>query len=126
LVPTFQLAKNVVACLIKVRESNVDTWIQSNKPIDPIMMTLLPLLIGGTPPPTNQPTINVQVAKTQSDKRQEVQKAKTIAIASLLLANVNEANGVLIPSRHSLVISAHFVAAIPHPLSITIQTCQWE
>jgi hypothetical protein len=101
LVPTFQLAKNVVACLIKVRESNVDTWIQSNKPIDPIMMTLLPLLIGGTPPPTNQPTINVQVAKTQSDKRQEVQKAKTIAIASLLLANVDEANDVLVPAKLS-------------------------
>jgi hypothetical protein len=102
LVPTFQLAKNIVAHLVKVQESNVDTWIQSNKPIvDPIMMTLLPLLISGMPPPTNQPTINVQVAKTQSDKCQEVQKAKTIAIASLLLANVNEANGVLIPAKLS-------------------------
>jgi hypothetical protein len=102
LVPTFQLAKNIIARLVKVRESNVDTWIQSNKPIvDPIMTTLSPLLIGGMPPPTNQPTINVQVVKTQSDKRQEVQKAKTIAIASLLLANVDEANDILVPAKLS-------------------------
>jgi hypothetical protein len=101
LVPTFQLAKNVVARLDKVQESNVDTWIQSNKLIiDPIMMTLLPLLISGMPPPTNQPTINVQVAKTQSNKHQEVQKAKTIAITSLLLANVDKANDVLIPAHN--------------------------
>ena len=102
LVPTFQLAKNVVARLDKVRESNVEAWIQSNKPIvDTVMTTLSPLLAGGAPPPTNQPTINVQVAKTQSDKRQEVQKARTIAIASLLLANVDEANDVLVPAKLS-------------------------
>jgi hypothetical protein len=102
LVPTFQLAKNIVARLDKVRESNVDTWIQSNKPIiDPIMTTLSPLLIGGAPPPTNQPTINVQVTKTQSDKCQEVQKAKIIAITSLLLANVDEAKEVLVPAKLS-------------------------
>jgi hypothetical protein len=102
LVPTFQLAKHVIARLVKVCENNVDTWIQSNKPIvDPIMMTLSPLLIGGTPPPTNQPTINVQVAKTQSNKCQEVQKAKTIAITSLLLANIDKANDVLIPAKLS-------------------------
>jgi hypothetical protein len=64
------------------------------------MMTLLPLLISGMPPPTNQPTINVQVAKTQSNKHQEVQKAKTIAITSLLLANVDKANDVLIPAHN--------------------------
>ena len=102
LVPTFQLAKNVVARLEKVRESNVDTWLQSNKPIvDPIMTTLSPLLTGGTPPHANQPTINVQVAKTTSDKRQEVQKAKTVAIASLLLASVDEATDVLVPTKLS-------------------------
>jgi hypothetical protein len=65
------------------------------------MMTLLPLLISGMPPPTNQPTINVQVAKTQSNKHQEVQKAKTIAITCLLLANVDKANDVLIPAKLS-------------------------
>ena len=102
LVPTFQLAKNVVARLDQVRENNVDAWIQANKPIvEPIMMSLSPILTGGTPPPTNQPTINVQVAKTPSDKRQEAQKAKTIAIASLLLANVDEANDVLVPAKLS-------------------------
>ena len=102
LVPTFQLAKNVVARLDQVRENNVDAWIQANKPIvEPIMMTLSPILTGGTPPSTNQPTINVQVAKTPSDKRQEAQKAKTIAIASLLLANVDEANDVLVPAKLS-------------------------
>ncbi len=82
----------------------MDTWIQSNKPIvDPIMMTLSPLLISGMPPPTNQPTINVvQVMKTQPDKCQEVQKkAKTIAITSLLLANVDKANDVLVPAELS-------------------------
>jgi hypothetical protein len=65
------------------------------------MMTLLPLLISGMPPPTNQPTINVQVAKTQSNKCQEVQKAKTIAITSLLLANVDKANDVLVTAKLS-------------------------
>ena len=109
LVPTFQQAKNVVARLEKLRESNVDTWIQANKPIvDPIMTTLSPLLVGGTPAPTTQPTINVQVAKSQSDKRQEVQKTKTIAIASLLLASVDEANDVLVPAK----LSSEFIELV--------------
>jgi len=102
LLPNFPPATQILSRLYKVQDSNMDSWIQANKPIcDPIMARLAPLLGGGPPaPPANTPPteISVKVARTVTEEKSEIRKQKSLATARLLLGQVDPVADEFIPA----------------------------
>ena len=105
LVPNFLPAKQVLAQLAKVQESNIDLWIQDNKLICNAITDEFTPFAGGSnmPPLQNQPPapIQVNIPKTATEEKNEVRKQKALVFSRILLSSINTDTNELIPAKLS-------------------------
>lgn len=105
--PTFPPAPQIMERLAKVQDSNMEQWLQNNRPVyDAIMDKLAPLLGGPSNPPPcesppSQPEIRVVTSKTSAEEKEEVKIQKALSMAKLLLGHKEPATDTYVPAKLS-------------------------